>query len=475
MLADEEQLEPEGVLEDRASDVHSTKAIESIQRVRVGHGDESNRAPGRPSLSACAGRDYDGTADALLHADARASSDCGRANMSGAFEAATLGPLKLQSRVIKAATYEGMSPGGVATDALVRLHARLAEGGVGLTTVAYCAVDQSGRTFENQLVLGPESCEVLAELVRRVHDSGGRACLQLAHAGFFSKVRGPGGRAPRGPSLAFNAYGLSTGLPVAGAMDEADIAAVIDAFGRSSSRAMEIGFDAVEVHLGHGYLLSQFLSPATNRRLDAWGGDAQRRRTLPMAVLARVRAEVGAARAVLAKTNLCDGFVGGLELEESIALAREIDASGLVDLLVPSGGFTSKTPFYLLRGGLPLARMAAAQSDPLSRASMRWLGGAILDRYEFEEAFFLPLARRLREAVTMPVALLGGIVSRAAIERARAEGFDFVAIGRALLADPDLVTRMRRGELERSRCTACNECVAEMDLGGVRCVLDGPR
>src|SRR5690606_32756713 len=113
--------------------------------------------------------------------------------------------------------------------------------------------------------------------------------------------------------------------------------------------------------------------------------------------------------------------------------------------------------------------------EALARISMRVLGGAILDRYPFEEAFFLPLARRIREAVRMPVALLGGLVSRENLETARAEGFDFVVLGRALLADPDLVTRMQRGELERTRCNACNECVAEMDLGGVRCVLDGPR
>jgi 2,4-dienoyl-CoA reductase-like NADH-dependent reductase (Old Yellow Enzyme family) len=395
--------------------------------------------------------------------------------VSDAFEPATLGPLRLQSRVIKAATFEGMSPGGVASDELVRLHTRLAEGGVGLTTVAYCAVEESGRTFSNQLVLGPESQRVLRELVRRVHDAGGRASLQLGHAGFFSKLRAPDGRGPRGPSFSFNAYGVSAGLPFARAMNEEDIAAVIEAFGRAARIAVDVGFDAVEVHLGHGYLLSQFLSPASNRRGDVWGGDAPRRRALPLAVLARVREAVGRDRAVLAKTNLADGFAGGLEIEESIAIARAIEQSGHVDLLVQSGGFTSKTPFYLLRGGLPLARMAAAQGDALARTSMRWLGHAIIDRYDFEEAFFLPLARRLREAVTMPVALLGGLVSRDAISRARTEGFDFVVLGRALLADPDLVLRMKRGDLERSRCNACNECVAEMDLGGVRCVLDGPR
>lgn len=391
------------------------------------------------------------------------------------FEPATLGPIRLRNRVLKAATYEGMSPGGVASDDLVRLHARLARGGVGLTTVAYCAVSESGRTFGGQLRLCPESLPALRELVRQVHDAGGACALQLGHAGFFSKVRGPDGRLPRGPSFTVNAYGTGAGIPFARAMTDEDIAQVIADFGSAAERAVELGFDAVEVHLGHGYLLSQFLSPASNRRRDRWGGSPERRMALPLAVLERVRRAVGRDRAVLAKTNLSDGFPGGLEIDGAIEIAKAIEQNGHVDAIVPSGGFTSKTPFYLLRGGLPLAEMASAQPELLARVSMRVLGGAIIGRYEFEEAFFLPLARQLRAAVRMPVALLGGLVSKASMARAREEGFDFVVLGRALLADPELVVRMQRGELERTRCDACNRCVAEMDLGGVRCVLDGPR
>jgi 2,4-dienoyl-CoA reductase-like NADH-dependent reductase (Old Yellow Enzyme family) len=388
------------------------------------------------------------------------------------FEPARLGTLTLRNRVIKAATYEGMSPGGVATSALVEHHRTLARGGVGMTTVAYCSVSDSGRTFEDQLRLTPQSCAKLRELVRGVHEDGGRVALQLSHAGYFSKVRGEGGRAPRGPSFAWNSYGLSAGVPFAPAMEVGDILATVDAFGRAATTAAEIGFDAVEIHLGHGYLLSQFLSPATNQRKDEWGGSMDNRLRLPLAVLERVRRAVGGGVAIVAKTNLADGFSGGLEIDGAVEIAQAIARSGYVDLLVPSGGFTSKSPFYLLRGGLPVAKMAAAQKDPLARLAMRWIGGAILEKYDFEEAFFLTLAKRLRAALTMPVALLGGLVSRAGLATAREAGFDFVVLGRALIADPDLVLRMQRGELERSRCNACNECVAEMDRGGVRCTLD---
>lgn len=391
------------------------------------------------------------------------------------FAPATLGPLRLRNRVIKAATYEGMSPHGIASRALVELHTRLAAGGVGLTTVAYCAVAEEGRTFGHQLWLRPESLPVLRDLVSAVRGEGGACALQLGHAGMFSKLRGEGGRVPRGPSFAVNSYGTAAGLPFARAMTERDILSVIDAFGRAAEKAAELGFDAVEVHLGHGYLLSQFLSPGANRRSDRWGGSAEARMRFPLAVLERVRSAVGPKLAVLAKTNLADGFAGGLEIEGAIEIARAIEASGTTDAIVASGGFTSRSPFFLLRGGLPLTQMADAQEDVLSRVAMRVLGRAIIDRYDFEEAFFLPLARRLRAAVKTKVGLLGGLVSRQAMTSACAEGFDFVVLGRALLADPDLVRRMERGELERTRCNACNECIAEMDKGGVRCVLDGPR
>jgi len=142
---------------------------------------------------------------------------------------------------------------------------------------------------------------------------------------------------------------------------------------------------------------------------------------------------------------------------------------------VLSGGFTSKTPFYLFRGRRPLAEMIDAEKSRLQKLALRWFGKNVIREYPFEELFFLPQAREVRRAVRMPLVLLGGVVSRANIEQAMAEGFDFVAMGRALIADPDLVRRMASDPAARTRCTHCNICVAEMDLGGVRCVLDGPR
>lgn len=393
---------------------------------------------------------------------------------SPVFAPGRLGPLALRNRVIKSATFEGMSPGGVPSPALIEHHRRLAAGGVALTTVAYGAVSRDGRTFGDQLVIDEATGQALRALTDAVHREGAAASLQLSHCGFFTRHREPGAPGPRGPSAGFNAYGLASGLPLVRALRQEEIEAIVEAYAGAAARAVRAGFDAVELHVGHGYLLSQFLSPATNRRRDRWGGSLENRLRLPVAVVRRVRDAVGSQVALLAKTNLRDGFRGGLELDEAVEVARRLEAEG-VDGLVLSGGFTSRTPFYLLRGRRPLREMIRVERNPLQRMALRAFGPIWVKAWPFEELFFLPLAREVRKAVGLPLALLGGIVSLDGMEIAAREGFEFVALGRALVADPELVRDLARGAKRRSRCTACNECITESEAGGVRCVLDGPR
>jgi len=382
-----------------------------------------------------------------------------------------LGPLTLRNRVVKTATYEGMCPGGVPSDALVQHHRTLAAGGVGMTTVAYCAVSAAGRTFDAQMYMRPEVVAPLRRVTDAVHAEGAAASLQLGHCGAFSKSAALRPWGPLGPSFGINAYGLMAGLPFTRAMTEADIATVVDDFGRAAALALDAGFDALELHLGHGYLLSQFLCPATNRRRDRFGGDLDGRARLPLAVVERVRRVVAGRAAVIAKINLRDGFRGGLELPDAIGVATRLEAAG-IDAIVTSGGFTSRTPFYLFRGERPLREMIEVEKSRLQRVVLRLVGARVIRAYPFEELFFLPLAREVRRAVRVPLVLLGGALSLDNLDTAMREGFEFVAMGRALIADPDLVRRMQRGEATRSRCISCNKCVAEMDRpGGVRCVL----
>lgn len=388
-----------------------------------------------------------------------------------AFAPARLADLRLRNRVIKTATYEGMCPEGMPSDALVEHHRELAAGGVGLTTVAYCAVSPDGRTFAEQMSMRPETVAPLRRVTDAVHREGGAASLQLGHCGWFTKNAELSTWLPRGPSLSLNPYGIVAGRPLALAMNAREIGAVIGDFARASGLARDAGFDAVELHLGHGYLLSQFLSPATNRRSDGFGGGIEARARLSLEVLRRVREVVGTGFPILCKMNLRDGFRGGLELPDAVALARLLETGG-ASALVLTGGFTSKSPFYLFRGRRPLEEMIAAEKSRLQKLVLRRFGARVIREYPFEEMFFLPQAREVRAAVRMPLVLLGGIVSRANVDAAMAEGFEFVAMGRALIADPDLVRRMAGDAGARSRCNQCNVCVAEMDIGGVRCVLD---
>jgi 2,4-dienoyl-CoA reductase-like NADH-dependent reductase (Old Yellow Enzyme family) len=176
--------------------------------------------------------------------------------------------------------------------------------------------------------------------------------------------------------------------------------------------------------------------------------------------------------AVTAKVNMTDGVPGGLWLDESVAFARMLEADGTLDALELTGGSSLENPMYLFRGEAPIHEMAAAFPQPI-RAAFRLFGRRFLPSYPFEEAFFLPYARQFRAALRMPLILLGGINRRETIERAMAEGFEFVALGRALLREPDLVARMQRGETGAGLCVHCNKCMATI-YRGTRCVLVDP-
>ena len=384
-----------------------------------------------------------------------------------------LAGLTLRNRVIKTATFEGMSRGGIPSPALTEHHAALARGGVGMTTLAYVAVSPHGRTFEDQLVMREDIVPHLRELTDAVHEAGAAVSIQLAHCGGFSKDlehRHHRPKGPLGPSRSINLYGALQGLVWTKPMREVDIEAVPQQFALAATRAREAGFDAIELHLGHGYLLSQFLSPAINRRRDHFGGSLENRLRLPLAVVRAVRAAVGPQVPILCKTNLRDDIPGGLELPEAIEIAKALEREG-VDALVLSGGFVSRSPFYLLRGARPLREMIAVERKPMQRVALRVFGPKLIAEHPFEPLYFLPLAREVRRAVEMPLCLLGGVVSGENLATAMDEGFELVAMGRALLENPNFVRELESGLVERSACTHCNVCIAEMDRDGVRCVL----
>jgi len=299
-----------------------------------------------------------------------------------------------------------MTPHGRPSQALIDHHSELAAGGVGMTTVAYCAVSAKGRTFPQQLAVTEEVVPGLRRLTESVQQHGAAASIQLGHCGGFSKDSTIPGPHPKGPSPRLNTYGLMHGLPRVHAMSASDIHEVIADFSRSATLAVEAGFDAIELHLGHGYLLSQWLSPAINRRRDAWGGDLAGRLRFPLAVVEAVRKAVGPEVALIAKTNLSDGVRGGLEVDDAVAIGRALEQAG-IDAILMSGGLVDRTPLYLLRGDRPLRGMIAVEKHPLQKVALAVAGPWVMRRDPFSELFFLDKAQKMRAALDLPMILLG--------------------------------------------------------------------
>lgn len=384
------------------------------------------------------------------------------------FAPTELGPVTLRNRLVKAATFEGFTPRGRVTDELVGFHRRHAAGGVGATTLAYCAVEPAGRTYRDQLVLDDDTAAALEPLVAAVHAEGAAAFAQLGHAGTFANAR-VNRAASVGPSRGFSPLGMTLGRSAG----PQDLARIRTAFADAARRAVGAGFDGVEVHLGHGYLLSQFLSPLTNRRRDAYGGDAERRARYPRDVVSAVRDAVGDRGAVTVKLNMLEPQRRGLTVEGALVAARGLEADGSVDAIQLTAGSTSRSPMFLLRGGVPIGELIDQQPSSVQRLGMRVVGRRLMVRYPFEEAFLLRHARRFLELRT-PLMLLGGVTRHDTAVAALEEGFAFVAMARALLHDPDLPRRWWDGDRSPSDCDHANRCIVEMERIGTHCPVTTP-
>ncbi len=381
-----------------------------------------------------------------------------------AFAPATLGPLALRNRIIKAATFEGVMPRGAVTQDLIDFHVSVAKGGAALTTVAYCAVSKGGRVSRDTVVFTPELVPDLQRLTAAVHAEGAAVSAQLGHAGYVAQNQSK--RYPSlGPSTRFSMPAM--GRVHGASKDELD--EVVTQFEQATRVAIDAGFDAVEVHLGHNYLLSSFLSPNLNKRRDELGGSIANRSTFPRRVVEAVRRTADGQVAVLAKFNMADGVKDGLWLEESLQFGRLLQDDGHLDAMELTGGSSLLNGMYFFRGDVPMKEFAAAQGR-LVGLGLRVVGRKLFPKLPYEEGFFLPFARQFREELSMPLVLLGGINQRATIDGAMAEGFEFVAMARALLREPDLPNRLAAGATEAGICIHCNKCLPTI-YSGTRCVL----
>lgn len=381
-----------------------------------------------------------------------------------AFSPLRLGPLTLKNRFIKAATFEGVMPRGTVSDALIDFHTEVARGGAAMTTVAYCAISPGGRVHRDTVVLDRDRVPQLRRLTEAVHAAGALVCAQIGHAGLVANTL-----SNRTPTLAPSTRVSAPAMGLVRAATAEQLDAVVDGFGTAAQNAVDAGFDALEIHMGHGYLLSSFFSPNLNRRTDRYGGDTVRRAELARRVAERVRATVGDSVAVTAKFNMDDGVRGGFWLNDSIPTARLLESDGHLDALQLTGGSSLLNPMYYFRGDVPMDEFIASQPRPVG-LGLRVMGRRLFRAYPFEEAFFSALARQFRAAMSMPLILLGGINRLDTVEDALAEGFEFVAMARALLRDPLLVNRFREGSATEGLCIHCMKCMPTV-YSGTHCVV----
>ncbi len=378
-----------------------------------------------------------------------------------------LGPVELRNHIIKAATFEGVVPDALVTDELIDFHRRHAAGGVGMSTVAYLAVAPEGRTHAECIWLRDAAVPGLRRLTDAIHAEGAAASAQIGHAGPVANGRS-NEAAGLAPSRGFSPLSMR---PIHAAT-EADLERIVMDFGRAGRLAAESGFDAIEVHLGHNYLPSSFLSPSLNRRKDRWGGSVENRARFPRQVIQAVRAAAGDRVAVTAKLNMVDGYPGGMKIEDSLTVASMLQDDGALDAIELTGGSSFANPMYLFRGDVPLEEFGATLPQPM-RLGFKLFGKKLMPTYPFEEGYFVEQAKRFREALTIPLILLGGINERSTIERAMADGFEFVAMGRALLREPDLINKMQSGDRTSGVCDHCNKCMPTI-YSGTRCVVTDP-
>ena len=389
------------------------------------------------------------------------------------FSPARLGPVTLRNRIIKAATFEARTPHALVSDDLIAFHRAMAAGGVGMTTVAYCAVSRGGRTDASALWMRPEAVPGLRRLTEAVHAEGAAISAQIGHAGPVANAR-----SNKATALAPVRFFNPLSMRFARRATRADIDEVIAAHATAVRHAIDAGFDAVEIHLGHNYLASSFLSPLINRRTDTFGGSLENRAKVARGIMAAVRREVDRDRtpaiAVTAKLNMADGVRGGIAIEESLQTARWLQDDGVLDALELTAGSSLVNPMYLFRGDAPIKEFSAAFKPPLSWG-MRVTGTKFLREYPYRDAFLMGDAEQFRRELTLPLILLGGITNRETMDRAMAAGFDFVAMGRALLAEPDLINRIRAdsdAHTVRSLCDHCNKCMPTI-YSRTRCVVTG--
>jgi 2,4-dienoyl-CoA reductase-like NADH-dependent reductase (Old Yellow Enzyme family) len=357
------------------------------------------------------------------------------------FEPTIIKQMTLANRFVRSATWEGMAgEDGSCTPKLVDLMVQLAEGGVGLIISSHAYASQEGQAGPWQLgIYSDELVAGFSKMTEAVHRSSGKIVMQLAHAGIHANPSLTG-QPPKGPS-AFEK------VPACQEMNHEEIQRVVEAFGRATRRAQKAGFDGVQIHAAHGFLLSQFLSPFFNKRRDQYGGSIENRARLLMEVYHSARQEVGERFPVMVKMNSEDFLEGGFSLDEMVRVAAMLEKSG-IDAIELSGG-----------------TLHSGERTPVRRGNFGT---------EAKEAYHLDGARKYKERIGVPLMLVGGIRSFEVAERLIREGLaDYISLSRPLIREPHLINRWKSGDTRRAMCQSDNLCFDPAVQGeGIYCVIE---
>lgn len=374
------------------------------------------------------------------------------------FEQAQIGPLTLRNRTIRSAAFESMCPGHEPSQQLYDYHTSVARGGVGMTTVAYAAVTESGLSFDRQLVMRPEIIPGLRRLTDGIHSEGAAAGIQLGHCGNMSH-KDICGCIPVGACTGFNLYSPTL---VRGLRKE-ELPVLAKQFGNAVNLAREAGFDSVEIHCGHGYLIDQFLNTYFNHRKDEYGGSLENRMRFMTMCIEEVMKAAKDDMAVIVKMNMRDGLKHpGTTLDESLQIAKRLQELG-VHAIVLSGGLVSATPMYVMRGEMPIKTMTHYMDKWWLKYGVRACGKMMVPTVPYEEAFFLEDALKFRQALPdMKFIYVGGLVAGDKINEVLSHGFEAVQMARSLLNEPDFVNRLKDDPYHRCGCGHSNYCIGRM-------------
>lgn len=363
--------------------------------------------------------------------------------MAAIFEETTINGMTMRNRLIRSATWEGMcGQDGRPGEKLIALYRALARGGIGLIITSYAYVQPDGRSLPGQMGIYTDAfVEPFQRMARAVHEAGGKIAVQVVHGGGQTDTK-TAGRRPFAPS----AIKVEQFPETPEELTKEEIKKVVAAFGKAARRIKAWGFDAVQLHGAHGFLINQFLSPLTNRRTDEYGGSIDNRARFLLEVYGEVRETVGADYPVLIKLNAADFIEGGLEIEDAIHAATRLAQAGIDAIEVSAG-----TP-------------SSGSKNPVRAKIIK----------PEREAYNLEMARRIKKAVGCPVMVVGGFRSYEVVEKAiRDDDMDYIAMARPLIWEHGLANRWLQGDRRPARCISCNNCFAGgLEEGGIYCATE---